>query len=47
MYWILLANTGNYPATNYVNQGMILAVLLISIIGIRGILRGTRKEEAE
>lgn len=47
MNWILLANTGNYPATNYVNSAMILVTLSIAIVGVIGIIHGTRKKGAE
>jgi len=47
MNWILLANTGNYPATNYVNLGMIMTVLLIVILGVAGIIRNSGDSTTE
>jgi len=47
MNWVLIANTGNYPTTNYVELVKIVVCLSVAIFGMIGIIRRTRKKGAD
>ena len=45
--WILIANTGPTSITNYYTLGVTLIAILTIIVGLIGIIRGSRKKETD
>ncbi|MBA7697049.1 hypothetical protein ES703_105707 [subsurface metagenome] len=45
MNWVLIANTGYNPVADYYTLGVTLVSLLIIIVALRGIIRGSGKKE--